>query len=173
VSSCNSLAGVKLGSDHRKLLILNGVNIGAKIAGSNSGSSGASHLQVIDSKAGSIDPKMGSSPKSPAGVKSPSLEGTDPGPLTPGSPRILKNQTPELPLAYQSSRNRIEVSRRCGVNQSRKKTAEDHRAANLECARIIAADPVKYPPDSLPGIWARTVLNPPAQRTAPAIGRPA
>jgi hypothetical protein len=35
---------------------------------------------------------------------------------------------------------------------------ETYRAANLEAARIIAADPVRYPPDSLMAICARMVL---------------
>jgi hypothetical protein len=59
------------------------------------------------------------------------------------------------------------------VSKPRKKTAEDHAAANLECARIIATDPAKYPPDSLPGIWARRVLDGPAGVTSPGEWRPA
>lgn len=31
-------------------------------------------------------------------------------------------------------------------------------AANLEAARIIAADPAQYPPDSLAARWATLVL---------------
>lgn len=50
---------------------------------------------------------------------------------------------------------------------------EFYREQNLECARIIAADPVNYQPGSLPAIWAAMVLNPPAERTAPAIRRAA
>ena len=46
-------------------------------------------------------------------------------------------------------------------------------AGNLEAARIIAADPVKYPSGSLPAIWVAMVLKPPAERTAPAAGRAA
>ena len=39
---------------------------------------------------------------------------------------------------------------------------EGYRAANLQAARIIASDPAKYPPDSLPGIWAQMVLDAPS-----------
>jgi hypothetical protein len=46
-----------------------------------------------------------------------------------------------------------------------------YRAGNIEAARIIAADPVKYLPGSLPAIWAEMVLNPPAKWIAPAIRR--
>ena len=45
---------------------------------------------------------------------------------------------------------------------------ESFATANLECAKIIAQDPAKYPPDSLPGIWARLVLSQ-VERTAPVI----
>jgi hypothetical protein len=31
-------------------------------------------------------------------------------------------------------------------------------AANRECAHIIAVDPAKYPPNSLPAIWAAAIL---------------
>jgi hypothetical protein len=51
------------------------------------------------------------------------------------------------------------------VTSSQRK-ADAYNAGNLEAARVIAADPVKYPPDSLPGIWAAMVLNPPAIRRA-------
>jgi hypothetical protein len=51
--------------------------------------------------------------------------------------------------------------------------AESFAAANLECAKIIIENPVKYPPDSMPAIWAAMVLNPPAERTAPVIRRAA
>jgi hypothetical protein len=47
--------------------------------------------------------------------------------------------------------------------------AEFYRAANLEAARIIAADPHRYP--GLMQEWAHLVLNPPAERTMPAIRR--
>jgi len=47
------------------------------------------------------------------------------------------------------------------------KQLEAYQAANLEAARTIASDPVKYPPDSLPGIWARMVLTPSVEGTAP------
>jgi len=42
---------------------------------------------------------------------------------------------------------------------------EFYREQNLECARIIAAEPERYP-GALQD-WARLVLNPPAERTAP------
>jgi hypothetical protein len=45
---------------------------------------------------------------------------------------------------------------------------EEYRQANPEAARIIASDPVLYPPESLPGIWAKMVLNPLKGRTTPA-----
>ena len=50
------------------------------------------------------------------------------------------------------------------------KQLEAYQAANLEAARIISADPVKYPPDGLPGIWAQMVLAPSVERSAPAPG---
>ena len=49
------------------------------------------------------------------------------------------------------------------------KQIDRYRSSNLEAARIIAADPVKYLPGSLPAIWAEMVLNPPARWTAPTI----
>ena len=48
-----------------------------------------------------------------------------------------------------------------------------YESANRECARIIAADPAKYPPGSLPSIWAAMVLNPPLKQAAPATRRAA
>jgi hypothetical protein len=54
-----------------------------------------------------------------------------------------------------------------------RKQIDRYHAGNLECAHIIAADPVKYPPDNLPGIWAQMILYPPAARTEPAIRRAA
>jgi hypothetical protein len=48
-----------------------------------------------------------------------------------------------------------------------------YRAGNLDAARIITADPVKYVPGSLPAIWAAMVLNPAAKWTAPATRRAA
>jgi hypothetical protein len=52
--------------------------------------------------------------------------------------------------------------------------AEEYRAANLECARTIAADPERYGgPESLMVQWALMVLNPPAERTKPMLRRPA
>ena len=51
------------------------------------------------------------------------------------------------------------------------KQAETFRAGNIEAARIIVADVAKYPPGSLPAIWAVMILNPPAERTAPAARR--
>jgi hypothetical protein len=51
--------------------------------------------------------------------------------------------------------------------------AEFYREQNLQCARIIATDLVKYPPGSLPALWAALVLNPPADRPASAIRRAA
>jgi hypothetical protein len=50
--------------------------------------------------------------------------------------------------------------------------AEYYTTANIECARLIAADPMKYPPGGLPAIWA-LVLKSPAERTAPATRRAA
>lgn len=49
--------------------------------------------------------------------------------------------------------------------------AESYREQNLECAKIIAADPAKYP--GIMQEWARLVLNPPDERTAPAVRRAA
>ena len=43
-------------------------------------------------------------------------------------------------------------------------------AANLEAARIIAADPAKYPPDSLLGQWAAMVLDRKTVVDTPAPG---
>jgi hypothetical protein len=54
---------------------------------------------------------------------------------------------------------------------SHQRKAEFYRKENLGAARIIAADSAKYPAGSLPAIWAAMVLNPPAERTAPAIRR--
>jgi hypothetical protein len=41
----------------------------------------------------------------------------------------------------------------------RQRKGDRYPAANLEAARIIAADPLKYPPGSLLGIWAKRVLD--------------
>lgn len=46
-------------------------------------------------------------------------------------------------------------------------------AANLEAARIIAADPERYPAGSLMAIWADMVLHPPAKPSRAETGRPA
>jgi hypothetical protein len=48
-----------------------------------------------------------------------------------------------------------------------------YRAGNMEAAKVIAADPVKYLPGSLPAIWAEMVLSLAAQWTAPTIRRAA
>jgi hypothetical protein len=53
------------------------------------------------------------------------------------------------------------------------KQIDRYRAGNIDAARIIAADPVKYLPGSLPAIWAAMVLNPPAKWTAPTTRRAA
>jgi hypothetical protein len=42
-----------------------------------------------------------------------------------------------------------------------------YQAGNLEAARIIAADRFRYP--GIMQEWARMVLDPPAERTPPAI----
>ena len=49
--------------------------------------------------------------------------------------------------------------------------AELYRAGNLESARIIAADPHRYP--GAMQEWAARVLSPPAERNCPATGRAA
>jgi len=49
--------------------------------------------------------------------------------------------------------------------------AELYRASNIEAARIITADPQRYP--GLMQEWAAMVLNPPAERTAPTTRRAA
>lgn len=54
-----------------------------------------------------------------------------------------------------------------------KAKAEIYRQSNEECARIIAADPERYPAGSLLAIWAELVLNPPEERTKPETGRAA
>jgi hypothetical protein len=54
---------------------------------------------------------------------------------------------------------------------TKQRITEAYRASNIEAARIIAADPVKYP--GIMQEWARLVLNPSAERTAPAAGRAA
>lgn len=48
---------------------------------------------------------------------------------------------------------------------------EQYRTANLECARIIAAEPLKYP--GVMQEWAAMVLNSSTERTAPAARRAA
>jgi hypothetical protein len=40
-----------------------------------------------------------------------------------------------------------------------KQSADQYRAANERCAAIIAADTVKFPPASLPAVWARLVVE--------------
>jgi len=45
---------------------------------------------------------------------------------------------------------------------------QTYQQGNIEAARIIASDPVKYPPESLPGIWAKMALKPLEGRTTPA-----
>jgi hypothetical protein len=54
---------------------------------------------------------------------------------------------------------------------SNQRKLDAYRAGNIEAARIIAADPVRYP--GIMQEWARMVLNPPAERTEPAIRRAA
>ena len=54
-----------------------------------------------------------------------------------------------------------------------RRLAEGFREANLECARIIAADPIKYPPGSLLPMWADLVLNPSPECIKAEIGRAA
>ena len=48
-----------------------------------------------------------------------------------------------------------------------------YAAGNHEAAAIVLADPERYPVGSLLAIWAELVLNPPAERSRPEIGRPA
>jgi hypothetical protein len=54
---------------------------------------------------------------------------------------------------------------------SNQRKAESYRAGNIQAAKIISADPERYP--GLMQEWAHRVLNPPAERTAPAIRRAA
>jgi hypothetical protein len=49
--------------------------------------------------------------------------------------------------------------------------AEFFREQNLQAAEIISADPNRYP--GVMQEWARLVLNPPAERPAPAVRRAA
>jgi hypothetical protein len=42
---------------------------------------------------------------------------------------------------------------------TKQRVSERYAAGNLEAAYIILADPVKYPPESLPTVWARLVLE--------------
>jgi hypothetical protein len=53
------------------------------------------------------------------------------------------------------------------------KHIDRYRADNIVAAGIIADDPVKYVPGSLPAIWAAMVLNPPAKWTTPTPRRAA
>ena len=39
------------------------------------------------------------------------------------------------------------------------RASDRYQARNIEAARIIVADPVKYPPNSLLGEWSRLVLQ--------------
>jgi hypothetical protein len=48
---------------------------------------------------------------------------------------------------------------------------EQYHAANLECARIIASDPDRYP--GVTQEWAAMILSLPAKQTPPATGRAA
>ena len=49
-----------------------------------------------------------------------------------------------------------------------RQTAARFDADNLAAARILAADPVKYPAGSLPAVWAALVLA----KAAPTIKGP-
>lgn len=53
---------------------------------------------------------------------------------------------------------------------SNQRKAELYLAGNIEAARIISADPTRYP--GVMQEWARLVLNK-AERTVPATGRAA
>jgi hypothetical protein len=56
-----------------------------------------------------------------------------------------------------------------------RRTADHYRAVNELCARIIAADPAKYQPGSLPAMFALLVLSrveaPPADAEAGPLFR--
>lgn len=56
-------------------------------------------------------------------------------------------------------------------SQATQRKAELYRAGNHETARIIAADPHRYP--GAMQEWAAMVLNPQAERTAPGARRAA
>jgi hypothetical protein len=53
----------------------------------------------------------------------------------------------------------------------KQRAADRYQAGNQTAAEIIAADPVRYA--GIMQEWARMVLNPPAERTAPASRRAA
>lgn len=60
-----------------------------------------------------------------------------------------------------------------GCMTTNQRQLEAYREQNEQAARIITADPERYPAGSLLAIWAELVLNPPAERTKPETGRAA
>jgi hypothetical protein len=52
-----------------------------------------------------------------------------------------------------------------------KRASDVHQPGNLEAARIIASAPEKYPPGSLPAVWAGAVLAKARTITGPLFER--
>lgn len=52
-----------------------------------------------------------------------------------------------------------------------KKVTDAYQPGNLEAAQIIASAPEKYPPGSLPAVWARLVLAKPRTITGPSFAQ--
>lgn len=83
------------------------------------------------------------------------------GPDAQGNELVPRRRTPTGPKGNGA-----------GMKTTNLAKLEGYRAANLQAARIIASDPAKYPPDSLPGIWARLVLGAPRATPAPSGTEP-
>jgi len=65
--------------------------------------------------------------------------------------------------------NEATMSQSMNKTDSRAKV-DFYRASNIEAARIITADPERYP--GLMQEWAALMLNSPAERELPVIGKP-
>jgi hypothetical protein len=74
---------------------------------------------------------------------------------------LLRRRLGLMSLARRRKYLGIEVNHMAARKSQLKLTT--YRTDNRLAAEIIAADQVRYPPDSLPAIWAAMILNSPAK----------
>jgi hypothetical protein len=98
-----------------------------------------------------------------------------PGHFVPDTARTVRLARRRTHPPFKGVSVRLSVRPKDGktLRSTRTQNREQYEQANQACARIIAADPVKYPPDSLPALWAEMILNLRTARTAPAVRRAA